>query len=71
MTAKVKKPTPSDTWREEIKRSVKGKPERQAIDDFAAAIAVLVASLGKTQALTIYTKAGLLITLAKDEVKQP
>ncbi len=71
MTAKAKKPTPSDVWREEIKKSVKGRPQQQAVDDFAAAIAVLVASLGKTQALTIYTKAGLLITLAKDEVKLP
>ena len=71
MTAKVKKPTPSDVWREEIKNSVKGKRERQAIDDFAAAVGALVASLGKAQALTIYTKAGLLITLAKDEGKQP
>lgn len=71
MTAKAKKPTPAEAWRDEIKRSVKGKPERQAIDDFASAIGVLVAALGKAQALTIYTKAGLLITLAKDEAKQP
>jgi hypothetical protein len=71
MTAKVKKPTPAEAWRDEIKKSVKGKPERQAVDDFAAAIGALAAALGKTQALTIYAKAGLLITLAKDEAKQP
>jgi hypothetical protein len=71
MTAKVKKPTPAETWREEIKKSVKGKQDRQAVDAFAAAIDALVAAFGKTQALTIYTKAGMLITLAKEEAKQP
>lgn len=66
---KPAKQTKSDALHEEIRKSVRGKDGKQALDDFVGAVDALIAAFGKKEALTLYVRCGMRITLAKDEAR--
>lgn len=70
MTTKAKKtakPTKQDLYLDDLLKSVKGKEGKDAVRVFAAGVIDLVDRFGRKDAMTLYVRAGMLITLAKDE----
>ncbi len=68
-TKKTPKPNRLEEFHQDVRKTIKGKDGKAAVDDFAAAVHALVAAFGKTEAMMLHAKYGMLITLAKEEKK--
>ena len=59
-------PTKSEILHQDMRAAIKGREGKQAVDEFVAAIHSLIDALGKQDAMSLFVKAGILTTLAKD-----
>lgn len=66
---KPQKLTKSQACHQEIRNTVKGRDGKAALDDFVSAVDALVDSFGKKDAMQLYVRCGMLITMAKEEAK--
>lgn len=65
-SAKAAKLTKQESYYQDLRRTISGRERKQVFDEFVAALKALIQIFGKNEAMSLFVRSGMLITLTKD-----